>query len=175
MNITPEMGDKLNSVISDIQSPDRSMTLGLVDIVNLWPYGKTYLAATTAENIHIEFKGYHHSKTMIANLKYALSGLIENSTVEEATIKCTQINENHNSCPNGIDLKVKMNIPYDEILQTINAIDELPEERLYYFEAKMQSTDLPNKKFTGYIEYATTNGYDSKIVVTHNAFLLETI
>lgn len=173
MNITPKMGDKLNSVISDIQSPDRCMTLGLVDIVNLWPYGRTYLAATTAENIFIEFKGYHHSKTMIANLKYALGGLVENSTVEEATIKCSQIDEH--SCPNEIDFKVKTNVPYEEILQMIGTIDELPEEKLYYFEAKMQSKDLQNKKFTGYLEYATTEGGDNKIVVMHNAFLLETL
>lgn len=175
MNITPEMGDRLNTIMADIQSPDQSMTLGLMDIVSLWPKGKDYLATTTAEQVLIEFKGYQYSKTMIANLRDALSGLILNTTVKSESIKCTQMDEMHewHSSPNGINIKADVNIPYEEIVRAINEIDEIPENNLQYFEAKIISNDLPNKIFTGYLEYAANNGTDNKTIVTHKAYLLE--
>lgn len=175
MNFTPEMAETINSAMSCLQTDDKSMTRGLVDITDLWPYGKTYLASTTAEEVFIQFKGFRNSKIMLFNLKNALGGLIENDTVKTAVIKCNHVDVDTMTQPpiNEINLTANINSSYNEIVQFLNEIEEIPDDILYYFEAKLQTRDLKNKVFAGYIEYATNNENDDRISICHKSFLLE--
>lgn len=175
MNLTPETADIINSAMSCLQTGDKTMTLGLVDIVDLWPFGRTYLASTTAEEVFIQFKGFHHSKNMVLNLKDALSGLSENTTVQAAVIKCSQ-EDAENGFPqqmHEIKLTADINSHFDAIINLLNEIETIPDEELYYFEAKLQSKDLKNKIFSGFIEYATKKQNEEKATVCHRSFLLE--
>lgn len=175
MNFTPEMAEKINSAMSCLQSHDKTMILGLVDIVDQWPFGKTYLASTTAEEVFIQFKGFRQSKIMLWNLKDALSGLTENVTVKTAVIKCNHIDVDQATQPpiHEINLVADINSSYSEIVQLLIKIEEITDNNLYYFESKLQSKDLKNKIFSGYVEYATKKENEEKITVHHRSFLLE--
>lgn len=175
MNLSPETEEMINSTLNSLRNNDNSVTLGMVDIIDLWPFGKIFLASTTAEEVYIEFKGHYHSKTMVQNVTEALSGLIENVSVNTAVLKCTQIDEQHQMPQplREIRLTADFNAPFSEISQLLSEIMAIPDEELYYFEAKLESTDVKNKIFSGYIEYAIKMVNEEKASIRHRSFLRE--
>lgn len=175
MNLSPETAEILNSTMNCLQNENKSVTLGLMDIIDLWPFGKTYLATTTAEEVFIQFKGFRQSKVVILNLKNALSGLVENTTIQSAVIKCNHedINQEMPQPLHEISLTADINSQYDVIIQLLNEIEAIPDKNLQYFESKIQSNDLKNKIFSGYIEYATKTENEERATIHHRSFLLD--
>lgn len=175
MNLTPEEEESINSTMNCLRTNDKTIILGMVDIVDIWPSGRAYLASTTAEEVFIEFRGVRHSKTMILNLREALRGIVENNTVQTAVMKCVRTDTENDLIQelHEVNFSAEIEPSFDEIIQLLNGIETIPDEEFYSFEAKIQSCDIRNKIFSGYVEYAVKQIDEERATVFHKSYLLQ--
>lgn len=121
-----------------LRTNDKTIILGMVDIIDIWPSGRAYLASTTAEEVFIEFRGVRHSKTMILNLREALRGIVENNTVQTAVMKCVRTDTENDLIQelHEVNFSAEIEPSFDEIIQLLNEIETIPDGGILFIRSK---------------------------------------
>lgn len=156
MNITPETAHGFNTMVETMQAEGHNMTLGMMEIDYLWPFGKTLVQNTSAHRLFIGLVGQRYSKIMLENLQGILEGLKINRKTKKVVIECdTQSKmEPHEYKKSWINAEIEPNQIINRTLAILTVLNEMPSEELYYVQFHLQTGDLQQGEIKGYFNFA---------------------